>query len=302
MSLAYVGEIDRPEDPASLSSLSFVSNGVYWSATDWRPALYELRVENGDGGRPTNLAIEKKCDLEGAKDVEGLALDPLRGTVWIADEERATVSEHDPATGRCVGMLDVPEVFRKCRRTFGFESLCIRPDGLEMWLANEESLSCDGPRSTPKSGTRVRLARFSRKSGEDKWRAAGQFAYVTEGMSGAALAKGCRSGLVGLCALEDGALLALEREFSFSLFPRICTRVFSVRTGGATDVAAMPALEGAEFVPASKDLLYAANAGFAMYEGIAAAPVGADGSRLVYLVSDGDHAMLKKLLVLRLSP
>ena len=300
--LSYVSEIDRPDEPASLSSLSFVSNGVYLSATDWRPALYELSVARADNGRTPYLSIARKCNLEGATDVEGIAWDPLRGTVWIADEENAAVSEHDPATGRRIGELEVPEVFRKCRRTFGFESLCIRPDGLEMWLANEEALSCDGPRSAPKGGTRVRLVRFSRKNGKDAWRVAGQFAYVTEGMSGSALAKGCRSGLVGLCLLEDGTLLALEREFSFSLFPRICTRVFSVKVDCATDVSSVAALDGAKFAPATKSLLYAANTGFAMYEGIAAAPVEADGSRLIYLVSDGDHAMLKKLLTLRLSP
>ena len=300
--LSYVAEIDRPEKPEALSSLSFVSNGVYLSATDWHPALYELSVVAADNGRSPDLSIARKCDLEGAKDVEGVAWDPLRGTVWIADEVNAVVSEHDPTTGRRLGKLETPEVFRKFRRTFGLESLCISPNGLEMWLANEEALSCDGPRSAPKGGTRVRLARFSRRNGEDAWRADGQFAYVTESMSGSALAKGCRLGLVGLCVLESGVLLALEREFSFSLFPRICTRVFSVKVDGATDVSSIAALEGAEFVPAAKSLLYAANTGFAMYEGIAAAPVEADGSRPVDRGSDGDHAMLMKLRVLRLSP
>ena len=301
LTLDYVADMDRPADPASLSSLTFVSNNVYWSATDWKPSLYELRVESDAKGRPTRIACTRKCDLEGAADVEGLARDPLRGTVWAADERAMSVCEFDPETGRRMEPVAMPPVFSKFRRDYGLESLCISPDGLEMWVANEEALKCDGPVSSPKNGTHVRLARFVRKDGKDKWHAAGQFVYDADGMSGAALRKGCRSGLSGLCSLEDGTLIALEREFSFSLFPRLCCRIYAIDLAGATDVAAFDALESASFVPVVKKPLYAANTGFAMYEGIAAGPVGQDGSRFVYLVADGDRKMLKKLMVLRLS-
>ena len=298
--LVHVGDVVRPDEPASLSSLTFVSNGVYWSATDWKPALYELKVESDDEGRPKSVACTRKCVLQGAVDVEGIARDPLRGTVWVADERATAVCEYDPETGRRLEPVEMPPVFGNVRRDYGLESLCIRPDGLEMWFANEEALSCDGPVTTPKNGTLVRLARFVRKSGAEKWRAAGQFAYEADRMTGTALRKGCRSGLVGLCELEDGTLLALEREFSFSLLPRLCCRVYAVSIAGATDVSGMDALEGAKFVQTTKKLLYAANTGFTMYEGIAAGPVERDGARLVHLVSDGDKKMVKKLMALRL--
>ena len=301
LTLDYVGDVDRPDEPASLSSLAFVSNNVFWSATDWKPALYELRVESDANGSPTSVVCKLKCNLEGATDVEGLARDPLRGTVWAADERAMSVCEFDPDTGRRLEPVAMPPVFAKFRRDYGLESLCISHDGLEMWIANEEALKCDGPVSSPKNGTRVRLARFVRKDGKDKWHAAEQFVYDADGMTGAALRKGCRSGLSGLCVLEDGTLLALEREFSFSLFPRICCRIYAIDRVGATDVSAFDALEAASFVPVKKKSLYAANTGFSMYEGIAAGPVGADGSRPVYLVTDGDRKMLKKLMALRLS-
>ena len=303
LTFTTVGELNRPDEPASLSSLSFVSNGVYWSSTDWKPALHEIVLHPGADGTPDELKITRLCTLEGAKDVEGIAYDPLRGTFWAADEVYAKVSEHDPRTGRRLCDLKLPPIFKNCRRTYGFESLCIRPDGLEMWLANEEALTCDGPASNPEHGTTVRLARFTRAGRDDAWHAAGQWAYTTDSIGGAAPLNGCRSGLSSLCALEDGTLLALEREYSFKPLPALRCRIYAIDRSQATDVAARESLAPGTlpFTPVAKTLLYDANTGLAMYEGLAPGPVEADGSRLFYLISDGDKMMSKKLRVLRLS-
>jgi hypothetical protein len=48
-------------------------------------------------------------------------------------------------------------------------------------------------------------------------------------------------------------------------------------------------------------LLYDADTGLSMYEGLAPGPIASDGSRLFYLISDGDKMMSKRLRVLRLS-
>ncbi len=303
LTLVPVCELDRPDDPASLSSLSLVSNGVYWTSTDWKPTLHEIVLRHAEDGKPNGLKITRLCALEGAKDVEGIAYDPLRGTFWAADEVYRKVSEHDPRTGRRLGEMKLPPQFEKCRRTFGFESLCIRPDGLEMWLANEEALSCDGPISNPDHGTTVRLARFTRANGNDAWLAAGQWAYETDSIGGSAPLYGCRSGLSGLCALEDGTLLALEREYSFKPLPALRCRIYAVDRAQATDVAARESLAPGTlpFTPVAKKRLYDANTGLAMYEGIAPGPIEADGSRLLFLISDGEKMMSKKMLVLRLS-
>ena len=303
LTLTTVCELDRPNEPASLSSLSFVSNGVYWSSTDWKPALHEIVLRQDASGKPDDLKITRLCALEGAKDVEGIAYDPLRGTFWAADEVYNKVSEHDPKTGRRLGELKLPPQFRKRRSTYGLESLCIRPDGLEMWLANEEALSCDGPVSTSEHGTTVRLARYTRTGRDDAWKAAGQWAYATDGMGGAAPLDACRSGLTSLCALEDGTLLALEREYSFKPLPALRCRIYAIDRSQATDIAARESLAPGTlpFTPVAKTLLYDANSGLSMYEGLASGPIAPDGSRLFYLISDGDKMMSKKLLVLRLS-
>ncbi len=303
LTFTTVCELDRPDEPTSLSSLSFVSNGVYWSSTDWKPALHEIVLRQGADGKPDGLTITRLCALEGAKDVEGIAYDPLRGTFWAADEVYGKVSEHDPRSGRRLGDLKLSAIFKKCRRTYGFESLCIRPDGLEMWLANEEALSCDGPVSTSEHGTTVRLARFTRTGRDDAWKAAGQWAYATDSLGGGAPLNACRSGLTSLCALEDGTLLALEREYSFKPLPALRCRIYATDRSQATDIAARESLAPGTlpFTPVAKTLLYDADTGLSMYEGLAPGPIASDGSRLFYLISDGDKMMAKKLRVLRLS-
>lgn len=303
LSVTPVGEVNRPDKPDSLSSLTRVAPGVYWSSTDWQPTVYELRLSEADGKPPTEVVVTRKCTLENATDVEGIARDPLKGTLWAADEEGQSVTEHDAATGKRIGALELPKILAQNHRTYGFESLTISPDGLHLWVANEEALSCDGSVSTPNNGTTVRLTHFSRANGQTPWKLSGQWAYTTDAIGGAAPFNTCRSGLADLCALEDGMLLALEREYSFKPLPTFRCRLYAVDLAGATDVRDRASLAPVAhaFTPVKKTLLYDANTLLANYEGIAADPVQKDGSRRLLLVSDGGQMMAKKILALKLA-
>lgn len=303
LSVTPLGELDRPNEPDSLSSLTRVAPGVYWSSTDWRPTVYELRLAGKEDSAPEQAALTRKCPLEGATDVEGIARDPLRGTLWVADEERRSVTEHDAATGKRLATLALPKRLAQTHRTYGFESLALSPDGLHLWLANEEALLCDGPVATPDHGTTVRLTRFSRADGQTPWKLSGQWAYTTDAIGGTAPLDSCRSGLADLCALEDGTLLALEREYSFKPLPLFRCRLYAVDLAGATDVRDRDSLapDAPAFTPVKKTLLYDANTLLANYEGIAADPVQKDGSRRLLLVSDGGQMMAKKILALKLT-
>ncbi|MCQ2391158.1 MAG: esterase-like activity of phytase family protein [Kiritimatiellae bacterium] len=297
--LSSLGALDRPPSPDSLSSLTLVSNGVYWAATDWDPALYELHVGFAEDGTPQKLEISHKCDLIGGKDIEGLARDPLRGTVWAADEGLREVAEYDPVSGKRLSEVAIPEILKTTRRTFGFESLTISADGLEMWLANEEALKGDGAVATTGKGTTVRLARFTRSSGLSPWQAAGQWAYVTDGLAGSAPFDSCRSGLSDLCLLADGTMLALEREYSFKPLPSLRCRIYAIDRTGATDVADRASLapEAPAFTPVRKRLLFDANSGLANFEGLAPGPMLGEGVRTLVLVSDGGQMMARKIMV-----
>ncbi len=236
----------------------------------------------------------------GCRNSEGLARDPLSGALWISDEwEPPSISEFSldgTATGRTA---PVPSVQReKVRSNLSLESLTISPDGLTMWTANEQALTCDGESSSGNTtvSTLVRLTRYTRTTAQDGWRAAGEWAYACDPCAGTTSAQ---SGLSGLCALPDGSLLALEREVSTATWGRC--RIYRITTGAlaaATEVSGVSALTNAQFSAVEKGTSLVEIKGtdkdnMIVYEGIALGPQLSDGSYGVYLVSDGGATTTK---------
>ena len=236
----------------------------------------------------------------GCRNSEGLARDPLSGALWISDEwEPPSISEFSldgTATGRTA---PVPSVQReKVRSNLSLESLTISPDGLTMWTANEQALTCDGESSSGNTtvSTVVRLTRYTRTTAQDGWQAAGEWAYACDPCAGTTSAQ---SGLSGLCALPDGSLLALEREVSTATWGRC--RIYRITTGAlaaATEVSGVSALANAQFTAVEKGTSLVEIKGtdkdnMIVYEGIALGPQLSDGSYGVYLVSDGGATTTK---------
>ena len=307
-----VDEIQRPNLPESdsLGGVAWVSNNVYWAVTDekWHPVVWELEFPmDVTTGKLNACCMKMLCRPQKANDIEGLVLDPLDGSIWLADERKGCIGQYDPKTGmRLGGAVELPAVMRGFRLDFGIESLTIGKDGLTMWTCSEEALQADGPRSTRKHGTDVRLTRLARKKGSVNWKADGQWVYRTDPIAGGPWYntdnKECsRSGISELCLLEDGTLLVLEREFSVVLVPRLRCRLYEVDLSKATDVLRLPSVKDVSgLVRVEKRLLFETT-GFAMYEGMCTGPKLADGSRLLLLVSDGDKKALRSVMALRLS-
>ena len=306
-------EILRPDLPESdsLGGVAWVSNNVYWAVTDekWHPVLWELEFPmNAITGKLNVCHMKMLCRPEKANDIEGLARDPIDGSIWLTDEREGSIGQYDPKTGmRLGGVVELPAVMRGSRRDFGMESLTIGRDGLSMWTCSEESLRADGPRSTRKQGTDVRLTRLVREMGTVNWKAAGQWVYRTDPIAGGpwynAENEECsRSGISELCLLEDGTLLVLEREFSVVLVPRFRCRIYEVDLSNATDVLSYPSVKDVPGLVRVEKRLIFETTGFAMYEGMCTGPKLTDGSRLLVLVSDGDKRALRSVMALRLSP
>jgi hypothetical protein len=299
-----VAEFARPAEPKSLSAAATVSNGVYWTATDWNSQIWEMRLENDASGIPCRCNLRALGKPECAMDVEGLAYDPADGSVWIADEHDATVKQYNAYTGKCVAQAEVPPSLKNFRRHTGLESLAISRDGREMWTCTEEAVVGDGSRSTRKSGTDVRLTRLIRSNG-GVWKADGQWAYRTDSIVGGAYFNKhkqdiSRSGVSALCMPMPGVLLVLEREFSKVFLPRFRCRIYAVDLTGAANVLNVARLEDVRDIKRAKKKLLYETSGFSMYEGMCADPLE-DGSFRLVLVSDGDKRTLRTVLVLKLS-
>ena len=305
-----VGEISRPDidGSANLSAVAWVSNSTYVAVTDWNSVMWELDLPyNPETGRIRSCEMKRICSPELTVDVEGLAVDPIDGSVWLADERAGTSRQHNLRTGKArSGIVDIPKSLKGFRRDSGFESLSIAKDGLSMWTCTEEALKSDGPRATRKDGTDIRLSRFRRASAEKAWRMDGQWVYHTDSIAGYPWYNSkkrdiSRSGISELCVLDDGTVLVLEREFSVVLFPRLRCRIYETDMYSAKNVIGSKNLSGLKDSEKVKKKLLYETVGFSMYEGMCVGPRLLDGSRMLVLVSDADKKSFKTVLSLRLS-
>ena len=183
-----INEIMRPDvaESANLGGIAWVSNGTYIAVTDWNSVIWELTLPyNPKTGRVLSCELKRLSSPVMAVDVEALALDPLNGSVWLADERAATIRQYSYVSGKALaGNVDIPASLKNFRQDSGFESLSISADGLSMWTCTEEALKSDGSRATRKVGTDVRLARFRRKSAKEIWKMSGQWVYHTDPIAG----------------------------------------------------------------------------------------------------------------------
>lgn len=301
-------ELSRPNEPATLSGITWVSNDTYLAATDWNPTLYELTIPiDPVTARPRTCSARARCAIKGCTDVEDIASDPLnRAQFFAVDERRGTISRHSMTDGQSLATQKLTGALSRTRLDMGLESLTLSRDGKTLWTANEEATKDDGPISSQQHGTDVRLARFRRTDANAVWQPDGEWVYTTDPIAGRSLkinrSDAARSGVSALCLLEDGTLLTLEREFSIVILPRFRCRIYEVDPAGATDVSDCASVTNAPITRVAKRLLHETT-GLAMYEGLCAGPRCTDGSPTLVLVSDADHPfMAKSVMTLKLQP
>lgn len=306
--IEVVGELARPDLPGSesMGGITWISNSVYWAVTDWNPVVWELDMPADPAtGKLSGCTMRELCRPADAIDVEGIARDPLDGSMWIADERAGRIKRHDPVTGIVTGAVELPEIMKGVYKDLGLESLMISDDGLTMWTCAEAALRCDGPYATRTDGTDVRLMRFARTAADAPWRNSGQWVYHTDSIAGGSWHNSrnqdlSRCGIAELCALDDRTLLVLEREFSKVMIPRLRCRIYEADLSAATDVQGLASVTNAPSLKRATKRLLFETTGFSMYEGMCLGPRLEDGSRLLVLVSDGDKRTLRSVMALRL--
>lgn len=304
LTLSPAGICERPEDPAGLSGLTWAGKNRYYAVADREGAVYPLTIDiDRSTGVPRTCSVGAPVRLSGARDVEGCAWDPYARTLWVSDEAGASVREFDFQTGSARRAAPVPAILKKTRRNLSLEALTLSGDGLTLWTANEEPLTCDGARASVTNAGMVRLTRFTRRTPEAPWRAAGQWAYRTEKMSDRTNpTKLNRCGVPALTALPGGGLLVLEREMSGFVFHY---RVFAVDRSAATEVSSIASLEKVGVTPVAKKRLIAGKERFSLlapnerlanYEGMCLGPKLADGRRVLLLISDAGDRFSRPLI------
>lgn len=316
-----LGEITRrtENDPKGLSGITYAGGENYYVVADngAECGLYAATIQlAADGLSITNYTIGARIALVGTSDIEGVAYDPATGNLWVADEGTGDIREYAPTGGAALRRVELPSVMRKNVGNFGLEALTISGDGLTMWTANEEALTVDGERSSPESGTTVRLVKFERATVHEDWVLAAMYAYTTDKWNQPKATMGSeRRGVSDLCALPDGSLLVLERELSsntwllsskffFSIY-----RVSAAAQAAATDVHGIAGLAAtAGWTAVEKTLLYTATStkqtltNYSNFEGLCLGPRLADGQCALVMVADaGDGNTVADMRSLALS-
>jgi len=286
-----VSELSRDADPEGLSDITRIGGNRYWCVNDRGGLLHEMEIVLDEDGLIDSCRAVREVKLEGRVDLEGCAVDPIDGRVWVSDEHDHSVRQFDPATGKETARVPIPaEYARHMVANRSFEALAISPDGRRMYVANEDTLTCDGPVANGERGGVVRLQEFARSGKGASWRATRQFRYPTEKIEGSPFSGRQISGVAACCVTDSGSVLVLEREFSCkgSLLPSCLARLYEVRPNeGKSDLV--------------KRLVWEEDTAFSNYEGICFGPTLKDGRQTLVLVSDGGGEAEETLLVLALT-
>jgi len=283
---------------AELSGITWAGGDQFYVVGDNLAVVYPLTLSVDPlTGLITSSSLAMGTSVSAGHDLEGIAYDPTNASVVLSDETGPAIREHALSDGSLLGSITVPPVFASYRPNLSLESLSREPSGGAWWTANEEALSVDGPVSSFTAGTLVRLQKFDAMQ-----QAAGQWAYETDSIDGDFGPPGRDSevsGVADLVALPNGELLVFERSVGASFFRH---RLYEVDFSGATDVSALPALDGAMFTPVGKHLLWSQQSGLSNFEAITLGPELANGVRSVILVSDNGGGLPQSLQALVLLP
>lgn len=266
-----------------LSGITFLGGDQFLLVADNGGLLVSatIGIDSANGqftGTPT-LDGFNTLNIHGNADLEDLAYDPRDGNLFVSNENDHTITRHDPDTLQPLGSLAVPAVYQQAANNFSLEALSLAPRDFDLWTANEEALTVDGPLSTDSAGSVVRLQRFDAQGDP-----AGQFAYVTEPYRPTGVGQ-ARSGVSGMIALPDGRLIVMERELGGS-FPTFQINFFLVDFEDATDTSDLEGLIGETYTATDKTLLYTLSAGFSNFEGVTLGPRLDNGDYALVLVSD----------------
>jgi hypothetical protein len=270
---------------SGLSGIVWIGDDKFYAVSDHPAQLVPItlkidrgtgRIERGEIGTPEPVRTA-------VSDFEGVAYVASTKTFYISTETGHAVVSLKP--GGVSRVLTAPPIFTQARKNLSFESITWNDTDAHFWIANEEALLPDGAVSGAE-GTLVRLQQL-----DAKFRPTAQYAWRTApaGMR----FRNVGNGVSDLCLLPDGRLIVLERGFGPA---GLHLRLFLADFKDATDASKLPSLADAEFVPASKTLLFEQPTGVINFEGIALGPVLEDGSRSLVLIADSNggatHAFL----------
>jgi hypothetical protein len=245
-------------------------------------------------------------------DPESIRFDPSGSALWWSTEPDRKlgvapfVRETGP-DGKFRANLVLPSMFavgsdpaRGPRHNLGFEGLSFTPQQDALWVGMESALAEDGPIATTTAGTLARFTKFDRAG-----KVLGQYAYPVDPIQAESAGAGSDNGVSEILALDRDRLLVVERSGVNEGGPlwTLHIRLYEADAAGATNVAGMESLTGADCRPLKKRLIL--NLGtlpelgsprlprIDNIEGVSFGPDLPNGHRSLVLVSDNNFNPLQ---------
>lgn len=197
---------DLPKDSRSqeLSGIAWDSaTRTLWAVQDHTAQLVELRPD--EGLRRWTFGPGVPVKVPGPLDLEGIVVlrPPEQGFV-VSSEDGPRIIELG-RDGELRREIAVPPRYNDARSNKSLESLSMTPDSKYLFTTSEAAVEGDGASPTKSDGTRVRIARLDRATGEVT-----SHAYLTD----PAIAEDADYGIADLAALAADELLVLERGWA----------------------------------------------------------------------------------------
>lgn len=222
------------------------------------------------------------------RDAEGVAFNREKGLIYISGEGDQRIVEYDSNGVRTGREVNVPEDFTNASiyPNYGFEALTYSDKDKMLWTVTEHTLKKDGARSDVNNrvGCKLRLLGI-----DEELNVVRQMVYVTDAPTAKKVGRNYAFGVPELCALSDGSLLVLEREFYVAkryLGSFVRCKIYRVQPNETVG----------KDVPLSKTLLAdfttklnVFSRSIANYEGMCLGPVMNDGRQSLLLISDSQN-------------
>ena len=340
VSLEFRGATELPQDLTidgdlfgGISGMTYVAReGIYYAVGDdlTNARYFTLSIDIADGtlddGDITVLSATRLRDIDQrpfpsrSVDPEGIVLLP-DDTLLIAAE---TVGDKFPAfvrqyrkDGTHLSALPVdhrrydprfdPE--RGSRRSGGYESIVLDPDGRTIYTAFEVPLKQDVPDYDSKRAAPVRIKSYDWPTGEKLW----EHVYFvgTSTITPDPVDGWYGRGLNDLLYLAPGRFLTVERQIAQGTTSGTGSRpveIFEISLAGATDVTAVDTLTGDE-TPVKKALALDLEglrdahglARVGNYEVLTLGPQLPDGARSLIMIEDNDFERPTQAVLFALS-
>ncbi len=219
------------------------------------------------------------------RDQEGIAFVPSEGTLFVSGEGDGRILEYGQ-DGRHTGRsIMLPDCFGSVAAGYGLESLTYNAVTRRFWTTSESTLPADGPAATAGSTVRnrLRLQSFGSDLRPAEW-----YWYEMDAPTADKPAARYAMGVSELCALDDGRLIVLEREF---FVPRRKVGAYVNVSLYVTDPSSARQGERLEKVllHSFRTRLTLFGRSLANYEGMCLGPTLGDGKRILILVSDSQN-------------